>query len=468
MSDVEATAGLRKRSEVPAMISEIGGAFVDLAAAAREMDWETCEASAARTLGVGYGAYRAAMARAADSNRAFGQVSQSKALFDDLMEGAERDSDTRSALTEALSSDASDSFEAIRDELQAALEAAAAVTSGHSGNHRAGYWAIAALARGLLGLVHSNFNRGYLRASATDPQPAVSARGLRAEASAYAAQLSDLMCGVYAAAARRQPSDTISTACLGLAAWIEQTLPRFAALQAVYWRLIEALLGAGKGTEAEQAGIEAVAAGGITRDALTAHAAAYSLALELAAPTQLPESRNLLTRAVALPFSGKLPDGKNTEIAQLPTAPDGEFVEIRGFVESSRALRLSDGKLVSRLTVHDPSSEQRTEVAAIFAHLPHAGVTRGSCCRIHGFVRTASNLFESGAGVEVDKLALAVLGKKSWRIAFLRSGRRWYPRWRSGTSIDWSLTPHGPRDQSPGKQPPRGANELIFLPYFRR
>jgi hypothetical protein len=270
---------------------------------------------------------------------------------------------------------------------------------------------------------------------------------------------------IYAALVTRQPMAAVADAATSLAGAIERSLPMFARTQAAIRVAMSRLRALGKGTAAERLGRLGVRAGALTREAIASHCACYRLAVSVLGPQPAKDVSSLLRKTDSLPFSVTLPNGKNTALKELGASLEGTFVEIEGFVEAVTADRQGDGKLISQVTLLDASSGNEADAVTVFAHLPHAGVTKDAFCRLSGIYRSSSSLFQGRPAVETDVLSLSELSKASWQIAFLRLADRWFQPWRAGANLYWSLGPHGNEDDGEGFF---GAGELLFMPFIRR
>ncbi|MEM9313444.1 MAG: hypothetical protein AAGA95_02360 [Pseudomonadota bacterium] len=221
----------------------------------------------------------------------------------------------------------------------------------------------------------------------------------------------------------------------------------------------------GSGTRSERLGLLGVRAGGLTRAALSAHAASLRVALELRVPGSDAEARTVIESASELGFYSAIPDGRNAELSELPGRPDGEFVEVVGVVQDLHVRRDSDGKLISTAVIVDPSSNTTAELAVVFVALRHVGVTAGATCRAHGIWKPSSNLADGRPAVEVSRLSKNSLRETSWLHALSLLSESFFPRWRNFAQMDWSWGPHTGELQSEAGD--LGAAEVVFLPAFR-
>ncbi|SHE74951.1 hypothetical protein SAMN02745148_01037 [Modicisalibacter ilicicola DSM 19980] len=320
---------------------------------------------------------------------------------------------------------------------------------------------LACLCRGLLAEVHAQFNL-TLAALPEREFKADLHEAIKHRIAVFADDLEQGQRDLYAALVTRFSQDGIADAALALAGSIERRLPAFVGLQALLRQLTLQLREQGKNTTAERFGSLAVDAGALTREAIASHCAAYRLALAVLGPQPTEDIAMFVKRTDALPFASDLPDGKNTELKALDASLEDAFVEIEGVVAAVEASRQADGKLIGHLVLLDPSSGARADAVAVFAHLPHAGITRDAFCRLSGVFHAESALLPGRPVVEIDALSLAELARSSWKIAFLRLAERWFQPWRNGANLAWSLGPHG------NEQGLFGAGELLFTPLIRR
>ncbi|EAR22105.1 hypothetical protein [Nitrococcus mobilis] len=329
--------------------------------------------------------------------------------------------------------------------------------------------AIVSLSRGLLGVVHAAFNltlRSVQSESSahfhTETTNAFQRIVEEVEALIRAGQLR-----IYHRMTSRAPTDDVVEEACALAGIIEQSLPRLARPQAKVFVAMQRLREEGKGGAAENLGRLAMRAGALTREATAAHAASYRIALNLLRDEPDVDVLELYDKAADLAFDTKLPNGKDTQLAHMGRLEGGEFVEVEGFATRVEAIQPGGSGLVSRIELLDPSSQTRARAAALFMHLPHLGVTDGAFCRLSGIFRKNSALLDDSPGIEVDRLSLADLSDKSWRIAFLRSARRWYQPWRNGLNMHWSLGPHQSAAEPRRQASVEGAGELIYLDFMK-
>ncbi|MBD8868180.1 hypothetical protein [Nocardioides donggukensis] len=322
---------------------------------------------------------------------------------------------------------------------------------------------VAAVTRGLLGVVHGTLNT----TRPTDPDPAGAERRL-----ATLRSIVDRVDGALTTAERSLfdacaggERDEIAAAAVALARRAQDLLVHFAAAQAEGAALARTLRSAGRNADAERVGRALARGGRLVRRAVADAAVGTRLDLDLALRV-LPPAVADLTDTAGLAFAAALPDGRNTEIAHLGPDDDGDLVEVAGFVTAASAAREPDGKLVGRVTLLDPSSGSSVELSLLFVHPAHAGLTLDGYAVAHGRYRSASERLDGGPGVEVDVLAPTALSRESWQARLWFSATPWLHPWRGRLHLDWSLGTHsaGPDDFEDAT---RGAAELILTPFTR-
>jgi hypothetical protein len=334
--------------------------------------------------------------------------------------------------------------------------------------------ALAALTRGLLGLIHVEFNLAlqHWRENADvlleDDWNIV----LQLELDEFRRDLRAREAGLQGALMSAPEAEAAEAAALALFDRVQLRAPRFARMQAAAAQLAELLRDKGRGREAEVIGARAAEAHECLREAVAAGVAAMHVALELSRARALRIASAfadlpLVAQAATSPFDITIPDGKDVELSKLPDAEPDAFVDIGGFVETITVAR-PDGKLVSRMGLRDPSSGAAGEAAAIFTDLRHIGVTVGAYCRLSGHFNPSLGLIGGKPGVQIDRLEIATLAKASWRMALLKSAERWFEPYRNGHHLRWSLGAHdAPPDAVPDSTA-AGAAELIYLEAIRR
>lgn len=323
---------------------------------------------------------------------------------------------------------------------------------------------VAATTRGLLGLVHAVINTAQPRTPGVAGFE-VELAGLQEASTQVADTLRDAELGLFSACVGSGGHASVLAAAAALAARVHDLLVPFAAQQARGAALVAALRAAGRNSDAERVGAVLARDGWLVRRAVADAAVAARLRLDLVLPQAPPNVSGLLD-AHGARFDAVLPDGRNTQVAHLGPGDDGDLVQVGGFVTATTAAREPDGKLVGRMSVQDPSSGATVEVAAVFLHPAHIGITLDSYVDIHGVYRVASARLDGGPGVEVDTLAPAGLAQESWQARLWFAAAPWIDVWRSNLHLTWSLGTHtaGPDDSD---DPTRGAAELIYAPFAR-
>lgn len=324
---------------------------------------------------------------------------------------------------------------------------------------------LACLSRGLIAVAHAGFNLTSRNEEtigafvATDYLGAVDRAIHR-----FAERLRKAQLELYVSCAQ-DSSEAAGRAGEHIVTEVERALPTFLRSQAVIRQAMEHLRDIGRNGDAEILGRRAARAGGLTREALGSHIAAARIMQEIASGFRSEAVTELIEKASATAFDGNLPDGRNTTINNLADRPNGEFVEVEGFVNTLEVLEPPGRNRVSRIGLLDPSSGATFQAVLLFAHLPHAGITQGAYIRLHGTVQSSSDLNEGEPAVEIDRLALAELAETCWRVAFLRSAEPWYEVWRSNANMIWSIGPHRPLDQQDVVA--LGAADLVYPPFVR-
>ncbi|QFU08706.1 hypothetical protein PARPLA_02351 [Rhodobacteraceae bacterium THAF1] len=326
---------------------------------------------------------------------------------------------------------------------------------------------LSCLSRGLLARVHAEFHLSHCTNRAPSRSSDIDRHRQATEAVLEDAErwLGRGQRRIYCALAGQKSTDQTARAAMALAVEIERRLPIFVRAQGAIRQTMLFLRDDGKGAASERMGRLAARAGMLTREVIASHCASYRIALHALSLHPPEDVDAFLRRTDTTAFDGPLPNGRDVALKDIDATQDGDFVEIEGFVRSVEALRLGDGKLISRVVLHDPSSDTTANAVTIFAHLPHAGVTLDSFVRVSGLFKAGSSLFDNEPAVEIDTLAMNDLGRSSWRMAFLGLADRWFEPWRNGANLIWSLGPHGLGDDDEMRF---GAGELLYLPLFRR
>lgn len=333
--------------------------------------------------------------------------------------------------------------------------------------------ALACASRGLLGLIHADFNLSLVSAKSLIGE--LESFDVRSDMQSiydeYSNNLDERSQQLYKVMAEKIPKEASLKAAIDLLDFIERKLPVFARSQAWMYHSAITLKDKGKGGAAEEIGTIAAKAGQITRESIATYVSCLRIILELASINTSDAVEELFSSASILPFKRSLPNGTDVELSKIDQCNDGDFVEISGFVVAHEAFKTADKKSISRLIILDPSSGVTARAIAIFTQLAHTGVTTGSYCRISGVYRINSTFLDGESGVEIDRLSLSERAKEDWHIAFLRLSDRWYHAWRNGTNMLWGLGPQFVIGDTNGELDDVascfGAGELIFPPFIR-
>jgi len=256
------------------------------------------------------------------------------------------------------------------------------------------------------------------------------------------------------------------SSCEDLLRLLEQSVPAFGRIQATVRLYALSLKDGDMEAASEQVGQLAAKAGDLTRSAFASYAAAYNLCLQGRMARIDPKIKRILEPEKKLAYDAKFPTGKHFQISKIDKAKNGAFVEVAGFVVSLTTRRESDAKLISELTLLDPVDDSTVEAVGIFAHLRHLGLQEGAYCVLNGLWRSQSKLNQNKPAVEIDKLSISELSKKSWKIRFQDSSDRFFDRWPGGLNMSYGLSPHVSKAEA-GESKILGAGELIFKPFTR-
>lgn len=252
-----------------------------------------------------------------------------------------------------------------------------------------------------------------------------------------------------------------------LADKILNALPTFGRVQATIRNYALSLKNAGKGMASEKAGEIAVISGDLTRSAFTAYAAAYYLSLQSSVANQDKKVKDVIGKAQFLSYDTAFPNGKDVEISKVNTLTDGEYVEVAGFVDSIEVGRDNDNKLITQITLHDPSSNSKVVAAGIFVHLRHIGLQEGAFCRLSGVWQSESGINKNNPAIEIEKLSISELASKSWKILFQSSVDKFVERWPGSLNIKIGLSHHVSDAENETESLILGAGELIYKPFIR-
>lgn len=248
---------------------------------------------------------------------------------------------------------------------------------------------------------------------------------------------------------------------------IEKLIPRFGRIQATIRKYALTLKATGKGSTSEKVGNLAAMAGGLTRTAITAYSAAYYLSQQYNAVNKSSKVKALIKQAPRIGYDTGIPNGKNTEISKVGQLNDGDYVEVAGFVDSIQTGRDSDDKLITQVRLYDPSSKSSVVTAGIYVHLRHLGLVEGAYCRVSGNWQSQSGLNNGNPAIEIQKLPINDLSKKSWKIAFLDIADKFIDRWPGSLNIQFGLSPHKSYVEEGIASEILGASEIIFRRFIK-
>ncbi len=330
----------------------------------------------------------------------------------------------------------------------------------------------AARVRGLLTIYHAEFNIALdaLSTEASNAENTADLVGslLTSAFSAFRSSLNTMLQTIQSDLANAQPGVAPESLQV-LACFVESELPMMARHAAVARMAYNALRSAGAGQRAEKLGRRAAEAGRMVREAVASYGSSSLLSIWMRAPSIPDEIRELLSDAGDLAFDSAIPNGKDIELSQLSNSLPGTLVEVSGFVESISAMREPSGKLISRATLVDPSSGAKGDIVAVFVHMAHSGITKGSYVR-------ASGVFDftpPGGGapaLHIDSIPIAKIAEKSFRMRFYRLCRPYFQVWPNRANLFWSPGPHNLVDDIDGineSSSSFGAGELLFQPFIR-
>lgn len=282
---------------------------------------------------------------------------------------------------------------------------------------------------------------------------------------AYRTALQEKIQAVYVAVFAKKDS---KAAAEQLILFVKEEGPQLARTLATIRKFALLLKEGGKGTASEKIGHWSTLGGDAYRASLAALGAAYYLSLQLRAVEPAPKVAQLLKNTPFLAFDKPLPDGKNIEIAKVNQADEGALVETAGFVSNIVVGRDQDDKLITQLTLHDPSSDSEVTVAGVFVHFRHLGLLEDSYCRVTGLWKNASSINKGMPAIELDKLSVVSMSKESWKVAFLNLSDKFYARWPGNYHIQYGLAPHiSAIPDGETESPILGAGELIFKPFIK-
>lgn len=450
-----ALASVLPSTVVESLLSEVAA----LREAADQADWSRCEGASMRAQGLAHASVLRLFGEDARIlEHGVGLQKRSSAFVAGLQAAAGTRPEFFAAISARVGEQHSDSLERLAQGETAdvpLLKQLKGVASGTTGFWTDRDLVVAASVQGLMGRVHASFNRGLARGRDLGVERLEDAIR-RVEATQAGARA-----GLYSTLIDAAAQPKKLGAAVRLAAASEQALPSFAELQGSVQLRMRTLLEAGKNTEAEVVGQRLARAGLLTRLGVADHTAGYRIALELSAGSERDDVRALLRKASRRAPSVEIPHGRDTALAHVPDEDDGAFIEVWGVVVGLEVQRVGE-KLVSRVKLRSPANGAEVDLVVLFAHLGHAGLTRGAFARASGIVRAASRYNDGAPAVEVSRIPLAELAKGSWEAGVVYAARRWFAPWRNGANIMWSIGPH-----APGVEGETGAAELKFAPPLR-
>lgn len=341
------------------------------------------------------------------------------------------------------------------------------IEEDHEGAHQAIEETVALGVKSLMALTYCNFQKHYTIVKEIELDVLEGGEDLGTYLSqkvkTFGALLDKHLQKIYAAILE---SEHILKSTEALNQFIEIELPKFARLQATIRHYALLLKLDNQGTASEHVGELAAEAFNLSRSAFASYASAFYLALHSRLQTQDPKVKKALNNAKTLAFGESIPNGKNYDIAKIGTASDGEFVEVAGFVDAIVTGKDNDGRLITQVTLLDPSSGETVVIAGIYVHLLHIGMTVGSYCRMSGMWEFSSGLNKGAPAIKIDKLSINKLSTKSWITLFQDLSDRFVDRWPGGLNIKFGMSPHESGEEE-GDSQLLGAGELIYKPFIR-
>lgn len=245
---------------------------------------------------------------------------------------------------------------------------------------------------------------------------------------------------------------------------IEKWVPKLSKIQSITRNYALFLKENNKGTKAERIGKLSVIGGDLQKAFCSTFVALYALFLEDKLVNKRQKIQAFIKQTRKTGFYDVFPNGKNVEIAKLKEQKDKSYVEVSGFVKSITARRDGDGKLLTNLLLEDPSSGAEVEVVAIYVHLRHQGLQVGSYCQLSGAWKESSNVNKGKAAIEIEKLSVNELAKKSWQVFLFDWVEEYISRWSGNLNIQFGLGPHISAFEGDKESSMLGAGELIFQP----
>jgi len=328
---------------------------------------------------------------------------------------------------------------------------------------------IALAHRGLLAISCSDYQftyRSFDNQKLTKDSSKKQVQLLLNEISAFEGQLRNCQRVIFHSLGKSNPSSSLP-AIFALISFTETNLPRFASVQAQAFKEIENLYHSKKQHgQMDKLGKLSTKAGSLTREALSSHAAAYRMIVDLHKGTLTREANNLLQKADTKAFDAKIPNGKDVKFTDLKEMAEDKLIEFGGIVQSVDSSRERSGKLIGSAVLKEPASGETVQVAFPYAHLSHMGITKNSYCVVNGYYKASSKILSGNAGIEIQKFSIKELADQVWRFAFIRYADDWYECWRNQANMMFSMGPHI-IEEDYAQTGTQGAGELIYPPYYR-
>lgn len=322
--------------------------------------------------------------------------------------------------------------------------------------------ALSYAAHGIKARSHAGFN---LAIAQEDPAPpATAVADCSAATAAFSSVVRQAQLAAYNAILSAAVGPALRESLATAATELESFLPAFYAGLAPYVRTYLAAVEEGVVGRTDQIGRALTQANDAWREGVCTYIAFLQLRLWLLRFRRAGEPRVLIDRAAEFAFDGVVPNGTDTDIADVAAQDDGAFVELRGIVRELDQDVLSDDTLVSKLRLGSVNGAADVLCAVRFAHLGRMGIGVGSFLRINGEKRDQVTVLDNVPGVMIDHLSHVELAKTSWRYALLRLSEPYFPRWRHKLNIAWSPMPH---TAPTGESIVAGANEFIYSPFLR-
>ena len=251
--------------------------------------------------------------------------------------------------------------------------------------------------------------------------------------------------------------------CFYVADILNDGIKDWAEKNAVIKNLTDKMISLGKNSHSEKLGEIGANAGDLTREAINTIVSSFKMALELRNNPKSKTLKDVYRKADLLPFNALLPNGKNVELSKLESTDEDTFVEVKGFVKEIEVYRSgTDGKLVTKVIIHDPSSKKDVYLAGVFVHLEHIGLTVGSYCVAHGKLSHSSILTNGHRTVQINLLRISTeIAETSWRYSFLNLSKDLYEWLKNGMQISIAHSLHLASDKFS-----KGASELMYPPFL--